>query len=268
MPHWFFFLLLACGDKAADCPEGLGMNEEGVCLESAETDCDDGSDGDADGLIDCEDEDCLEDCLEDCGDGKDNDDDGRSDCEDDECYGREDCGGPYTLSMATTFSPFPGYNYPIYFGWGEGLRDGAGQDAILSATGSVEVVAVPTGWGGDGFSCQADLYLTAYGSLSLGNIGMSYRGGSDGIVDYSFALTPAPNDGSLTWQGSCPISALPPSAWGFTVGGNTIARERSDGSWTTLYGANVTSTFYYTDVTVMGLGYITQYEPVVWDGVY
>jgi len=56
----------------------------------SELDCDDGGDGDGDGLIDCDDPDCAEaaTCGEDaCADGIDNDGDGSLDCLDSECAG-------------------------------------------------------------------------------------------------------------------------------------------------------------------------------------
>ena len=251
-----FMLLSGCGDK--DCPDGFVMNDDGLCLEQSEADADTDADTDTDTDTDTE---------SDCGDGKDNDGDGLIDCDDDECYGEDDCSNLYTITMATTFIPFSGYNYPMYFGWGEGLEDSTGQRVILSANASIELVAIPKGWTGEGFSCEADLYLLAYGDASLGNVGMTYRGGSDGVVDYSFALAPTPDDGSLTWQGSCPITTLPSSAWGFYTGDNTIARE-DDAGWSPWYVANVTTTFFYTDVTLMGLGYLYQYEAVIWEGVY
>ncbi len=56
--------------------------------------CDDGTDQDCDGTIDCEDADCASapGCVElACGDGLDDDDDGWTDCFDDDCWGIDGC---------------------------------------------------------------------------------------------------------------------------------------------------------------------------------
>ncbi|MDG1479338.1 MAG: hypothetical protein P8R54_07085 [Myxococcota bacterium] len=275
MSRLLALLLIACGDKAA-CPDGFVMGDDGLCLEvsdtdtavDSETDCIDGVDNDRDGLTDCEDDECLDFCLEDCTDGMDNDRDGLTDCADDECYGEGDCGGPYTVSMATAFTPFPGYNYPMYFGFGASLQTQTGQGAILSANASIELVASPDGWAGEGFSCAADLYLLSYGSAALGDVGMTYQGASDGTVDYAFTVSPSTSDGSLTWKGSCPMTTLPSWSWGFYTAGNTIARADASGSWVTpWYAANVTSVFYGAQTTI-ALGELFQYAPAEWTGVY
>ena len=258
-------LLISCGDKDAECPDGFVMNDEGLCLEDGESDADTDSDTDADTDADT---DTDVDGESDCDDGKDNDGDGLTDCDDDECYGEGNCAGPYTVSMATTFVPFPNYNYPLYFGFGNGLVGQTGQRAILSANAEIELVANPDGWTGDGFSCSADIYLLAYGTAALGDVGASYRGASDGTVDYSFSITPNTADGSLTWQGSCPITDLPPWIWGFYTSGNVIARQDDSGAWASpWYAANVTSTFYGS-TSIIGMGYLYQYEPAVWTGTY
>ncbi len=62
---------------------------------ASESVCDDGWDGDGDGLADCDDSDCTGNphCLEagNCGDGIDNDDDGQVDCDDSDCATDSDC---------------------------------------------------------------------------------------------------------------------------------------------------------------------------------
>ena len=146
--------------------------------------------------------------------------------------------------MATTFVPFSGYSYPVYFGFGAWLQPQTGQGAIPSVNASVELVASPDGWTGEGFSSTADLYLLSYGSAALGDVGMTYQGASDGTVDYAFTVSPSTSDGSLTWKGACPMTTLPSWAWGFYTAGNTIALEDASGSWVApWYTADVTSVF-------------------------
>lgn len=55
--------------------------------------CDDRSDNDWDGWVDCFDSDCFGDpaCAEDCSDGSDNDQDGDADCWDSDCVGTPSC---------------------------------------------------------------------------------------------------------------------------------------------------------------------------------
>ena len=246
-------LLTACGDKEDDtAPETEADADTDADTDTdtdtdADTDttaedCGDGKDNDGDGLIDCEDDDCLDQCTEDCGDGKDNDGDGFIDCEDDECLGEEGCeltSGRYDLTLTTTFQKFPGYNYAVYFGWGE-VEDQFGQDAILSGYADVVVQGQHQEAGGGTFTCEGNIYLLSYGSGALGDQGAAYVGGSDGTVDYRFAIAPYTGAGGLTWSSEgCPLSALPPTYWGFYASKHYFARSDDDGAtgWTRQYTA-------------------------------
>ncbi len=78
---------------------------------SAIEDCDDGTDNDDDGLVDCDDPDCLAgfplpplgQCNEICNDGEDNDDDNLVDCDDPDCLNASIClgGGPELCDNGT-----------------------------------------------------------------------------------------------------------------------------------------------------------------------
>ena len=77
---WVYDCADAFGSHCID--HGNGSIEcEGPVV--GEQDCDDGSDGDGDGKVDCDDEDCR--CEGRCDDGIDNDNDGRVDCDDADC---------------------------------------------------------------------------------------------------------------------------------------------------------------------------------------
>ena len=101
-----------CDDEdAATFPGSAELESETACLTDADGDgfgpsdpddsdptlhpetCEDGSDDDRDGLVDCEDADCLdaEVCQERCFGGDDEDLDGLTDCEDDDCWGDDEC---------------------------------------------------------------------------------------------------------------------------------------------------------------------------------
>jgi hypothetical protein len=82
-------------------PESCG---ECTATENPEASCDDGSDNDCDGAVDCDDADCAGDpacevCTitenpeASCDDGSDNDCDGAVDCDDSDCDGDPACGG-------------------------------------------------------------------------------------------------------------------------------------------------------------------------------
>ena len=76
-------------------PEEIKVSLKGTAVDiGPETICDDGIDGDNDGLIDCKDDDCnwKEGCMETiCDDGIDNNKDGDIDCDDDDCMWDDAC---------------------------------------------------------------------------------------------------------------------------------------------------------------------------------
>jgi len=256
--------LTACTDKPSDT--GTGTDTDTDTTPTAE-DCGDGIDNDDNGLVDCEDTACLDACVEDCGDGVDNDLDGATDCDDDECTGASECPVTYTMSMETVFTEFPDYNYAIYASWGGDLSARYGQGAIVAAHGYTVITA--TADGAAGFSCTGDLYLSSYGSGVLGDQGMSYVGGGDGVVDYRFSASFQPGDG-LTWRKDCPIASIPIAYWGFYADpqGNSIARSEDGVVWSEQYSAAVTSAFYYTETTIHGFRYLSQAAPVTWTAAY
>ena len=81
------FFLCACKPDGVSSDEGADPSQ-----------CDDGTDNDADGFTDCADQGCLGvsvciegDVAEDCSDGDDNDLDGWIDCDDQDCWGVGGC---------------------------------------------------------------------------------------------------------------------------------------------------------------------------------
>lgn len=62
-----------------------------VTRPSCEANCDDGSDDDQDGFVDCRDSDCAGHCELYCADGMDDDGDGALDCADTDCAGQTGC---------------------------------------------------------------------------------------------------------------------------------------------------------------------------------
>ncbi|MEL6344480.1 MAG: hypothetical protein AAFV53_15285 [Myxococcota bacterium] len=93
---WFMMVSgvwFACsdgGDNVSVRPPG-----EDSATPRVERDCDDGLDGDGDGLVDCRDPDCV--CEEDdCADGVDEDLDGQVDCYDEDCAREPHCQGEFS----------------------------------------------------------------------------------------------------------------------------------------------------------------------------
>ena len=88
-----------CSDNAQctttnDCDTDTESDSYGFCLTPDEI-CDNGTDDDFDGLVDCGDDDCLDECPtgEICDNGTDDDGDGLVDCEDAECLQHVACTG-------------------------------------------------------------------------------------------------------------------------------------------------------------------------------
>ena len=81
--HALWLVLAACG---ADPKAGGGERAEPAVASEV---CDNLTDDDLDGLVDCLDADCDGSCPEACGDGRDNDGDGQADCDDPDCFSDE-----------------------------------------------------------------------------------------------------------------------------------------------------------------------------------
>ncbi len=108
---WILLLAACGGDSATEtCDNGTDDDGDGFvdcadqdCAgECAESDCADGVDDDADGRIDCDDPDCVDacslvcpdgECVEDCTNGIDDDFDFQADCDDDDCSATCDSDG-------------------------------------------------------------------------------------------------------------------------------------------------------------------------------
>ncbi|MDP7114456.1 MAG: hypothetical protein QGH45_20965, partial [Myxococcota bacterium] len=92
---WLYF---AEADEYPVPDQGLAFDDLQIICDPAahETDCNDGTDEDLDGLTDCEDLDCSTDpaCVgggEICDNGVDDDQDGQEDCQDPDCFGDPAC---------------------------------------------------------------------------------------------------------------------------------------------------------------------------------
>ncbi len=88
---------MACGDGSDDEADGLVDCDDPDCANGwpcREVFCEDERDDDGDGLVDCDDDECSDNaaCQEEaCDDGLDDDGDGLTDCEDPGCFARAPC---------------------------------------------------------------------------------------------------------------------------------------------------------------------------------
>lgn len=112
-------LVASCSESKTDPPTtslAVDTGSTGTVSIPTESDCADGIDDDADGLVDCEDGDCFAVCIEDCSDDADNDADGLVDCADDDCMAEPQCtpdvrvlGGRLTMNGFGTFEYLHGF---------------------------------------------------------------------------------------------------------------------------------------------------------------
>ncbi|MFT5682022.1 MAG: hypothetical protein ACI8RZ_002940 [Myxococcota bacterium] len=253
----------ADADADADADTDTDTDTTPPDPESGLPDCNDGTDNDLDGLIDCEDDGCLDVCIEDCTDGTDNDQDAFTDCDDDECYGIEDCGGPYHLMMYTAFDQ-------VAFATGSDLYQlgsSFNTNIALFSSGEVEVSGTPYGWdGGEDFTCVG-LFQGGY-DVSGYNDAFTYIGPlSD--VDYAMGFQPSEATKTLTWNTDCPLTAMPYSILGFVVGKYSIFRDNA-GTWSPQYYSEYYSVQTYTgyDLQITYLYDVGPYELVEWTGHY
>ena len=176
--------------------------------------CDNGTDDDGDGKIDCEDDDCVDACVEDCDDGKDNDQDGATDCDDDECAGEAHCGVVWSYELTTEE--------------GEAVVEFY-DDPMLWMEADIRI---------EGVSNQGD-EVTCHGYFSAGPDewdlhGAEYAGGDCNGCDWRFKLRPKTGQDSLVWFADCPVDKLPAVYLGFRLGEDEITADL-DGAWQTQY---------------------------------
>ncbi len=233
-----------------------------------EDDCTDGADNDGDGLIDCEDDDCVDACMEDCSDKVDNDGDGLVDCDDDECVGDLACDGNYLLELTVR---------PDQMGLATGrfVTTAWGYGAVAMIDGIVELQA--TGYhGAADFTCRGDIYasMDPSGGYYGGYGGLTYYSGYlAGAGDYLFTFDPTVAEGNLSWRGSCPVTALPPTMLGMSHYGYDINRYDGSSSWYAQYSVADPRAMYYYYNGGKGVG-ITMWERpaqnnvVSWTGYY
>jgi hypothetical protein len=103
------------GDGLVDCDDPSCFGQ-GPC--TTETNCGDGYDNDDDGNTDCEDDDCLGVIAEVCTDGVDNDCDGDADCADSDCTSDPYCTA--TSILTEDFSTWPPADWTIEDGSSDG----------------------------------------------------------------------------------------------------------------------------------------------------
>ena len=244
-------LSAGCGDKDDDTGGGEADadtdsdadTDTDTDTDTTAEDCTDGVDNDGDGLIDCEDDDCLDECSEDCTDGEDNDGDGLTDCEDDECFGEGSCTGPYTMTLEMDFSLADSYYFHSYTRAGSTIEKRAYVSSAPATTGPAAVLLTGTadGWDGPAITCTGTFEFFLGSGLTSDHPYFGSYFGADtlttgGTYDFQFTLAPDTSDGSLSWDGSCPISSVPTQTIGHNYGDDFWARQ--DGGFSSAYTAS------------------------------
>ncbi|MCK6523884.1 hypothetical protein L6R49_20950 [Myxococcota bacterium] len=212
------------GDLYADCDDTDCAAAEG-CYEV----CGDGSDNDGDLFADCDDPDCVDYCLEDCADGADNDADGAADCADDECYGDVNCTFDYDITYSISLNT-------IYVFADKYVVRYSGYAGAGLASGEVTLSATPTS-AGKAFTCTGTIDV---GGSYLGMHGLDWSKAGCSSCDFTFYLAPSAVEGSLSWDGYCPIDTLPSSRIALKRGDYDVQRyDSAKARWSDQYSAAV-----------------------------
>jgi hypothetical protein len=249
----------AVNPDAAEIPNRIDDDCNGVVDDFPAEDCEDGSDNDFDGLTDCEDDECFDVCFEDCSDGADNDGDGAVDCLDDECWGVDSCEWPYEMELEAEFEM-------MVWAYGPSIPSFYGAYATIIGYGAVSLTGTPHDSTAAGFLCDGYTYM-----WSDGYFGFSYQGRSS-AMDFTFEWSPDTSNGGLVdWTGGCPTSGLPTAILGFQGDVyDTIYRMESPGAW---YAQYIATTSHGEDnlpsTWKAGFGYNSIQQNVVeWTGYY
>ena len=77
----------------------------------------------------------------------------------------------------------------------------------------------------------------------------------------------------MSWRGSCPVDALPPTLLGMTHNAYEVMREDGAGAWYNQYGVSDPRNIYYQYDPRKGVGVTMWYRPsqknvVSWTGYY
>ena len=241
------------GDFFADCDDPDCDAATG-CYEI----CGDGADNDGDLFADCDDPDCVDYCLEDCNDGLDNDADGDADCDDDECFGDVNCTFDYDITYTVTLDQIMVYadKYIVRY---------AGYGGVGLAAGEVSLSATPTS-SGKAFTCTGSILV---GGSYFAMSGLDWSKAGCSSCDFAFYLAPSAIDGSLSWDGYCPIDLLPTSRIALKRGDYDVQRyDATKGRWSDQYSAAVHD---YDNSKATGYGYwstLTTASSLSFSGAY
>ena len=260
-------LLTAC---LSELPIAAGPNRPPLGEGDADTDadadtdtdnprdeiCDDGEDNDLDGYADCEDSDCVDACVEICDDGEDNDQDGSIDCDDDECSGDSACGINWTMTAGT-------WTDKAYIAYGPDIEDWHGYPALLWMRGEVWVEAKSDQ--GDAFFCEGEFDV---GPPAWDDAGAWWEDGNCEDCDYRFVMAPRVDEGTLSFRGDCPLSAIQPLRVGSHRGEETLTAI-IDGDWQEQYLAEDAGWGWDSsdghDFKWAGFWSMSQVNPRVWE---
>lgn len=235
-------------DTGADSKRDSWSSTDTAAPPEPESDCGDGVDNDADGLLDCEDEDCVDLCIEDCGNGLDDDQDGYWDCDDDECVGADRCiYRDFEITLDVRL-------WTADVALGPGVPDYRGVDylATASANGVVQV----TGESLEdelSFSCTNDFFVGSRGH------GLTYTSADD-CPDCD-AVFEARIEPDTIWSGNCPAGlTLPVARWGFVQGGHALLSDLGEGSWVEQYPSS-SSRVDWVSYERVTYGYFYSFSP-------
>ena len=239
------------GDQDADTDIDADTDTDNPLHE----DCDNGTDDDGDGFVDCEDSDCFEDCVDDCDDGVDNHGDGDVDCSDDECVGDEACGVTWTITAET-------FTEKAYIAYGQDLEDWHGYPALLWMRGDVEVDALSSE--GDSFHCAGEFDV---GPPAWEDAGTWWEDGTCEGCDFRWVMAPKVEEGTLHWRTNCPLDQLHPVRVGSHRGQDELTAIL-EGDWQPQYVADEAGWGWDSsdgyDFKWAGFWYLYQNQPRTW----
>ena len=97
---------------------------------------------------------------------------------------------------------------------------------------------------------------------------MTWEEKSCDSCSYQFSMSPSVEGGSLIWDGSCPVEAVPMASLGSAHGWDQLTRYH-DGSWTPWYTKGSVETIDgMPDIYYTVIGSLTQTQAVEWTATY
>lgn len=216
--------------------------------------CDNGTDDDEDGLVDCEDPSCTQECAEDCDNGEDDDADGQVDCDDSECAAEPQCLGGYTVSAEITFTS-------LELSYGDGVQAELGEQGTARGSGSITLQAVANDDQGTDFECIGNLVADPVAEGGFFGA-FSYSETACEGCDYGMTMELTP-----LWPGGCPVVTLPVFHVAAEDGRSGLHLQESDGSWRYFFRGEGNWSTVDGD-RVAEIENAEGREPIVWIGDY